>query len=78
MVIGPWRTYIVSKAGIRLLFEINPVDLRTNPFKKEGMLAEPPTTSSTRARIKRLQGECNSTKTIRGALLGIQGEWNST
>jgi len=29
---------IIVKAGMRLLFEINLVDLRTNPFKKEGML----------------------------------------
>jgi len=26
------------KAGIRQLFEINLVDLRTNPLKKEGMM----------------------------------------
>jgi len=29
---------IVFKAGIRLLFEINPVDLRIDPLKKEGMM----------------------------------------
>jgi len=29
---------IVVKAGIRLLFEINLVDLRTYPLKKEGMM----------------------------------------
>jgi len=31
-------TSIVFKEGIRLLFKINLVDLRTNPFKKEGMM----------------------------------------
>jgi len=31
---------IVVKARIRLLFEINLVDLRTDPFKKEGMMME--------------------------------------
>jgi len=29
---------IVLKAGIRLLFEINPIDLRTDPLKKVGMM----------------------------------------
>jgi len=29
---------IVVKAGIRVLFKINFVDLRTNPFKKKGMM----------------------------------------
>jgi len=32
------------KVRIRLLFEINPVDLRKNRLKKEGMMAEPPAT----------------------------------
>jgi len=34
-------TSIVFKEGIRLLFEINLVDLRTDPLKKEGMMVEP-------------------------------------
>jgi len=29
---------IVVKAGIMLLFEINPIDLRTELLKKEGMM----------------------------------------
>jgi len=29
---------IIVKAGIRLLFEINPIDLRTEPLKKERMM----------------------------------------
>jgi len=35
---------IVFKAGIKLLIEINPVDLRIDPLKKEGMTEEPSAT----------------------------------
>jgi len=33
---------IVVKAGIRLLFEINLEDLRTDPLNKEGMMENRP------------------------------------
>jgi len=53
------------------MFEINPVDLRTNPLKKEGMMAEPPATTSTRGRIRRTQEEWNSAETLKGTFLHI-------